>query len=388
MVIKIIRWLKGYVLFTAIGKFPERFINLMNVNGIRYWNSKPCKGGFTAVMLLSDYLNIRRLAHRAKVRLKVQKRVGLPFFIKKYKRRKGILAGAVATVLILSVLSQFVWVIDIKGEEKLSESEIRPILASNGLYVGVQKNSVDGQKIERNTLLKLTDLRWMSVNLLNNVATVEIKEKEKKPKINKTYPCNIRASCDGVITKASVENGTSQVKVGSAVTKNQVLVNSVMTDGLEFVKYVHSQAEILADVQYSKVFQIQTNKEYLIPQEKYTTKSLANFLWLNFPLKLTSSLTGEKASVFNTYKLTVNNVQLPVGYKEEKSYYYIKETKKRNNKKILENKLALYEIFNESKSQIKSRKISFSQKENILIMNVSYTVNKDIAEIQKIQVKS
>jgi len=387
MVIKFLRWLKGYVIFTATGKFPERFINLMNVNGIGYWNSKPCKGGFTGTMILSDYLSIRRLAHRAKVRLKVQKRVGYPFWVKKYKNRKGLLAGAVASVLLLTLLSRFVWVVDIQGEAKLSPSEIYPILQSNGLYVGARKSSVDVQKIERNTLLQLSDLRWMSVNLLNNVATVEIEEKEKKPPINKTYPCNIRASCDGVITKASVTNGTSQVKVGTAVTRNQVLVNSVMTDGLDYVKYVHSQAEIMADVQYEKEFSISKNEKYIIPIENYTEKSKADFLWFTFPLKLTSSLKGERASIFNTYNLVINNVQLPVGIEKERNYYYIKELKERNNKKILDNKRALYEIFNENKSDIKSRTINFSEKDNKLIMKVSYKVNKDIASKQKIQVK-
>ena len=82
----------------------------------------------------------------------------------------------------------------------------------------------------------------------------------------------------------------------------------------------------------------------------------------------------------------IRNIQ-PVKKAKKGTYYYIKELKERNNKKILENKRALYEIFNEHKSDIKSRTINFSEKDNKLIMKVSYKVNKDIASKQKIQVK-
>lgn len=388
MILKILRWLKGYIVFSASGKFPERFINLMNVNGVRYWDSQPCPGGFSATMLLCDYLNIRSLARKSKVRLKIRKKKGLPFLIVKYKKRKGLLIGAVCAVLLVAILSRFVWVVDVQGTERLSEQQLKPILKEYGLEVGAIKNSVDIEKVERYTLLETPEIRWISVNLLNNIATVEIKEKTPKPSINKKYPCNIKASCDGVVTKASVLNGTNQVKVGSAVTKNQLLVNSVMTQGENSVKYVHSQAEIFADVRYEKVFKQDKNEMYFVPKENFTEKTTCNFLWINFPGNISSSLKGANASIFKNYKLFINNVDLPIGYTKEVNYYYNTETKSRNEKKILKNKLALYEIFNENDSQIKERKVRFSEKKDSIVMSVSYTVNKNIARKQKIKVKS
>ena len=58
----------------------------------------------------------------------------------------------------------------------------------------------------------------------------------------------------------------------------------------------------------------------------------------------------------------------------------------RNCKEILNNQLALYEIFNESESLIKSRKIKISEYKNTTKMTVFYLVNKDIAEKQKIYI--
>ena len=47
MLLKLIRWSKGYVDFSASGKFPERFINLTTRNGINVWNLKPTEKGFS-----------------------------------------------------------------------------------------------------------------------------------------------------------------------------------------------------------------------------------------------------------------------------------------------------------------------------------------------------
>ena len=38
MLLKIIRFLRGSVDFTASGKFPERFMNITAKNGVNLWN--------------------------------------------------------------------------------------------------------------------------------------------------------------------------------------------------------------------------------------------------------------------------------------------------------------------------------------------------------------
>ena len=71
MLLRLIRWSKGYVDFSAYGKFPERFINLTTRNGINVWNLKPVQNGLTATMQVYDYKNIRSIASKSKLRLRV-----------------------------------------------------------------------------------------------------------------------------------------------------------------------------------------------------------------------------------------------------------------------------------------------------------------------------
>ena len=279
MLVKIIRWLKGYVKFTGIGKFPERFINLLNINGILYWDLLPVQNGVTGVMPIYNYLRIRKFAKKSSIKLKINKKIGLPFFVNKHKNRKGILLGALCGLLIMCFLSNFVWVVDIKDVNSLSAIDVKNSVEECGLKIGAHKKSLDFSKIEREVILKNPQIGWIAINCLNNVATVEIREKAPKPKIEKTdFPCNLKASTDGIVTKTIVSNGDCKVKAGSAVAKNQILVSCVINQGEDKVYYVHSKGEIYADVTETKEFTVSKTREKIILDKNYKTKSNAYFL--------------------------------------------------------------------------------------------------------------
>ena len=45
MLVSFIRYLKGFVVFRATGKSPERFMNICAQRGINLWNARPEGGG-------------------------------------------------------------------------------------------------------------------------------------------------------------------------------------------------------------------------------------------------------------------------------------------------------------------------------------------------------
>ncbi len=390
MLIKLIRWLRGYVVFTVKGRFPERFINLLNQRGILYWSFVPCKDGHKGSMSLYDYLHIRKIARHSHVRLRKQKAVGLPFFIKNNKKRKGIFIGGVCVLLIMAFLNQFIWVIEIDGTKRISDVQVLQALQESGLEIGTYKGNMDVDTIEKDTILRVPDIGWMSINAINNIAKVEIKEKSKSPKISKSQsPCNLKASCDGVITKTTVVNGNCLVKRGTAVVKNQLLVSSVVEDNNQNLAYVHSQGEILADVNEEKTFTVNLDNSYVLDKD-YTEKSRLDFLRFSIPLEFSSSNNGEKLSVFKRYRMSVNGVALPLG-KTLCRNYYCNNTEKlseENGINILKKKIKLQECFEHSKDKIKSKKINFTQNNKKSTAVVSYVINKNIAQKQKLSVRS
>ena len=55
MINGILRWLRGYVIFEAVGRFPERLINLALVNDITLVRPVGKKGMLTAQDSVNDY---------------------------------------------------------------------------------------------------------------------------------------------------------------------------------------------------------------------------------------------------------------------------------------------------------------------------------------------
>lgn len=391
MVLKIIRWLRGYVSFTVSGKFPERFLNLISRGGIRYWDIIPLKGGCSGKMLLSDYMSISKISRKAGVRVRSQGGSGLPFFIKKYKKRRGVLIGALCALIITLILSRFIWDISYSGVNRLSTSRLDAVMEESGLKRGMWKNGINVNAVERRAILKMPEIGWISINVINNTATVEIKEKAQRPKLNSdTRPCNIKAMCDGVITRIIVHSGTCQVKKGTAVAENQLLVNSVVEDADNNITYAHCDAEIFADTAQKQVFKVKTHGDDLIPKKNYTQKSRLSFLWFDFPAMMSSSLKGEKGKIYSAYSLTVNQVRLPLGHTVEKTYYFNtvpRSIDKPRAERILKKQMALYECFSPGEGVVKSRKLTFSQSKDSFILEVDYVINKNISVTQPINVE-
>ena len=100
--LKIIRFVMGYVTFCLSGPFPERFINLCAHHGICIWNIKKEKNTTTCTTMASEYKTLRKLAKRSSMKIELKHIKGAPFIVKKYKKRKGLLVGAVCFFLIIN----------------------------------------------------------------------------------------------------------------------------------------------------------------------------------------------------------------------------------------------------------------------------------------------
>ena len=391
MLVLFLRFLRGYVSFGAVGDFPERFINLVNYRGIRCWDILPQKGGLSGRMMLSDYLKIRPVARKAGMKLNCTARSGLPFFIRRYSARKGLLIGAALAVVLMSVLSMFVWDVNIVGADTLSEVRLRKALSDNGLSIGALKSGVDIDELERNMMLAVPDIGWISVNLLNNTATVEIKEKDKAPARRKvSHPCNIKASDDGVITKITVYNGSAAVKRGYAVARNALLVSGVVEGKNERLDYVHSNAEVLADVKLDYEIKIPKEKNDIVVSPEYNEKSCAGILGVTFPFALSPNRGEPFAKSYTSYSVSLNNVRLPLNITAERSYTATSEKVRLSAKRaktLLKKALALRELFRGGSAVLKKRRVTFSQSDSGYTISADIIVNKNIAVKQPISVQ-
>ncbi|MBQ8859814.1 MAG: sporulation protein YqfD [Ruminococcus sp.] len=385
----IFRWLQGFVRFKVIGKFPERFINIVTRSNFTIWDTNTEQGTLGACMYVRDYKCIRLFARKSRVRLKVVKKSGFPFFLKKYKPRIGVLIGVLVFSLIVFFMSEFVWTIDIVGLETISKAKVLSVLEDNGLYVGMYKRNASFKTIERDTMLDLDDIGWMSVNVINSHASVEIKEKAKSPKVDdyKT-PANVKAKRDGLIISMKTSEGKSYFESGSAVVKDQLLVSAVVEDQLGGVKLVRANSEIIAETSRTKTFSVIKNNKVIEFSEPVARKELQVF---SLKLPFSFNFADESNSIINykTESVVFFDTVLPLSV-TTKSIYETENCKKHYSEKDaklrLEKQCSLYEAFELSKCKIKDRKFDFFETDTHYCLTVLYSCEEDIAYQQEINI--
>lgn len=380
--------MRGYVVFEILGRFPERFINLCVRQGRFLFGAKPEKDSFTAALLLSDYREIRPIARRSGVRLRIKERHGVPFILSRYRLRVGILVGMVLFVIVSLALQSFVWTVELHGVTTLSESVLIEKLREGGLYEGAYKKSLDLHYLERSLMQEMEEIGWMSINVIGTKAEVEIKEKEKKPPIiNADEICNVKASHDGLILRMNTKQGTAKTSVGSAVIKGQLLVSGIVENSQEEVYFVRADAEVIAETHRQMTFEASTADEFKAPTDVSKRQKLI-FYWFDIPFRF-SSVSGEYSSRYVTEKIYLNNTCIELGTVTEfcteyelKNYILSEE----DAKKRLCADEAMYRLFALSECEEIKKTQKIKATENGYSMTVSYTCTEDIATSEKLVV--
>lgn len=214
-------YLLGYATISVEGYFIERFINICISKNILLWNMKRKKSSFLFTNIaIKDFKKIRQIAKTTKCHVKIEKKKGLPFLLHRYKKRKIFIGLLIAITLIIFGLSNFVWNIEITGENNISKEELLNELNQYGLKTGILKTKVNTKEIINNIRLNRDDIAWIGMKIKGTNIIVEVVEADKKPEIvNENEYCNIVSDKEGVITKINVQNGTALTKVGDIVTK-------------------------------------------------------------------------------------------------------------------------------------------------------------------------
>lgn len=321
----------GYVRFTASGGFTERFINLCSLEGIPLWNLKPESEGITACTNINGYMNIKRCAVRSGMRLKIQQRRGLPFFINKYRRRSGLLIGFVLFIAIISVMSSMVWTINISGNTVTTNEEILAVLAQAGLEPGVFSDSLNAAEIRFFALSRLENVTYIAINLMGSAVNVEVTERTPVPPlITDEAPCDVVSTVDGQITVLEVYNGTKMYEPGEAVRAGDVLAGGFVELADGSVRFRHAEAYAIITTQAEIQAAPQKTAENFVITEQKTDTTLHIF-GLDIPLFIDNE---EAPSATRKSALCIGGIYLPLGCTKEIFNTYSVQEKKVKNEKL------------------------------------------------------
>lgn len=223
--IRFFHFLTGFILFTASGGFPERFVNLCADMGIPVWDLRPQDGALRGKTTVRGYLRLRTAARRAGMRLRVREKRGLPFFLHRNRKRAGVPVGAALFAAILVFLSSRLWMITFEGNDVLTDDAIRAALREVGVTEGIRPDTIDASAAERELLRLLPGVDWIALNVDGSVLHVALRE-DTVPETNAPQkPCHIVAARDGFLVRLEPYEGQTIARVRTAVQQGELLVS-------------------------------------------------------------------------------------------------------------------------------------------------------------------
>jgi len=223
---KIWAYIFGYLSLMVKGPHPERFINLAFTRGVYLWDLNWTSPD---TLILKVYANsfrvLRHLARQSGCRIRIRKKRGFPFLINRFRRRRMLLFGGFIFVLLLYILSSFIWTLDIEGTKRISENKIRSLAAEQGLKPGNFRYQVDRDQVVNHLLRELPEISFAEVKV-GPRSRIRIVEKVRVPKVQGN--CHIVAKKDGVIDTVLALTGQPMVKEGDLVKKGQIIISGAI----------------------------------------------------------------------------------------------------------------------------------------------------------------
>ncbi len=386
-IISIIRYILGYINFRAFGGFSDRFLNLCTRDGIPLWNIKNVKGNISASTTIDGYLSIRRPAKKSGMRVMAIERKGLVFFLKKNKIRVGLLIGAVVFTCITALLSQFVWSVSLVGNIELEEDYLLTAFEKYGVRVGASASSIDNKDIAQRVVSETPELSWAAVNRKGTAVVIEVREKTiAPPKYDNSIPTNLIAKENGLVISVDVLNGVEETKVGSAVSKGDLLISGVVSfaDGRETM--VHADGYVKAIVSRKEKFSGDKFSVHNIISEKTRKKLFVFGIEIPFGVSVGDSF-------YNKHKSFIENekILLPLGIITEYNVdfskdNYIVNDETANMLALLDNAFYVKNILDFC--EVKSSYVTVNNTENGDEYIFSAECEQEIGVLQEIYVKN
>lgn len=354
---------------------PENVLNLLWNNHI--YISEIKKIDYITVNFkvpYQDFEKTKELVKRCNGKLKVIGKSGRILWYIKVKRHLSLIIGIGLFFVVLYVMSNYIWAIDIRTENNLTPLEVRQQLEKIGIKPGLKKSNINVYEIERKMEDFNDQIMWIRTRIEGSTLKLVIQEKINPPSIQKENPNQVVAKMDGEVKRIFTTMGNCAVKPGDIVKKGDILILPIQ--GREgFEKDVKPKGTIIANTFYEKSMEVQISGKKLMRTGKRDNDIFLSFWGKKIYLK--KAINGFKSyDKIEESKYFFNNVTYFEKAEEdvnEDKDEAVKEAEERltqslkkylsNDAKIIDNKLTVEDI-GEGKIRV----------------NLVFTVEQDIAE--------
>lgn len=317
---------RGFALVRAVGAEPARLLDLCVSEGVEFWGAYP-EDEFTLYIKtrLSAVERLLSLEEKSRCELSLIERRGAPIIMKRARRRYVLWILPVFLLLLFVVSSFFTWEIEIHGNETVSEREILNALESAGVYIGSFHPAYTSDNIRSRVLVRIPELKFISVSVFGSRAYVQVREKTDIPELyDESERVKIVAEYPGIIEDIKVYRGEGRFIKGQTVVKGETLIDGAVPSTFSEMKFLHAGGEVTARTWHEIVTFMPmeyTLKEYTGEAENRYCLILGNQR-INF-YRSSGILKDECDIIFSEEKLSLDGVfTLPVSLVCRRSLYY------------------------------------------------------------------
>ncbi len=382
-------YLRGYVIVEVSGYSMERFINLAVNNHIYLWDIQEKDHKIYFKTSIQDFKRLKPYGKKTRCRFKIKLKQGVPFVAHKYKKRKMFTMGSIIFILILWVLTSFVWLVEVEGNKRINSLDIIKALEQKGYGTGSLKAKLHLRDAEAYLINLYPDIIWVGIKFEGTRMVVQVAESVPKPE-NKdvNVPCNIIAKRDALITYIATHKGMPLVKKGDTVKKGELLVSGQMQLSPDdpTIYYTPSKAIIRGKTNYSA--------KGTIPLQKLT-KDYTDNVRKKYSLKVFNRIVplyNQKVPFQHFDRVITNNqlrvtklFPLPFALEVEERVEYIPKTTEISEQDAKDELVA--KLWGEMSSYLSEsavvqyREVFFTKTENSVSATINIIVEEDIGYV-------
>lgn len=228
---RIARHLAGYLALRVSGAEPERFLSELARRGIPFWNaSPPAENVMTVRVPPNAEKQLSPAAAAAGCDVRIAAVRGLPRLKRILKRRWFPAALMLCLLFALAESQAHVWDITIEGNETVPDGVILQALAECGVEIGARWLDFSQDVIRNSMILRLPELRWMTVTMQGCRAHVIVREKRTHGEaVDETTCVRIAAAKAGLVTEVTALHGTAVAEINRAYLPGETLIAGYTT---------------------------------------------------------------------------------------------------------------------------------------------------------------
>lgn len=220
-------YFKNMIELCIQGDNIERFLNMCSYHNIKVYDVTKAEDKCYLKIYAEDFFSLKDIVKKSKVKVKIVKKEGLFFHIKKQAKRKIFFIASCLCLLILWIGSHFLWGIRITGNYSITDDLIQDFLQTQGIYYGMPLSKIPIFELRTNLRNAYDEITWVSIYLEGTNLHISLKENDTLdvPKEAISASADLIADHSGIVDSIIVRQGTPLVANGAEVSKGDILIS-------------------------------------------------------------------------------------------------------------------------------------------------------------------